>query len=339
MGAVVTTGWIETSGWMSEKKIPTLWIGERNIQMGSKNDIDIVLLYGYDKLERDYISALNDVGYNIIDASSQYSYFSSKYSGLSKYVQYEKNCFLRWLTIHELYGDEPIFHFDGDVVFNIIPEILNYRLGKFTFVLQGCPGICSISKPEWFDQYEAELQKLNQNIEHYSYLAWHERDGWELSKRKKWAGSRNREIIGSDQDFISHLIHTDRLIQDDPNKIVSSIPDMVLFQNPICIENDIEEVITKYIRIQGVDYINSKKVAFWHMQNDFTHYLRLILVMNHILNMPFKTPNPIKPATTKINYLFNYFNKRSKLLLYKALPRKKICETFFNHYDFSSFFI
>lgn len=338
MGNIVTTGWIETSGWLSEKKIPSLWIGERNIKLGSKNNIDIILLYGYDKLETDYLSALEDVGYNVIDASSQYGYFTNKFKRLAKYVTYERNCFLRWPIIHELYGDEPIFHFDGDVVFNTIPETLNSKLGRFNFVLQGCPGICSISKSEWYIQYENELKNLNENIEHYSSLAWKERMGWEISRRAKWAGTRNRPIIGSDQDFISHLIHTERLIQDDPGMITTSIPDILMFQNPICIQDDVEEPIINYVRNQGIDFINSKKVAFWHMQNDFTHYLRLILIVKHILKMPAGVPNPINLSNCQKDRVFRVIHENLETPLYKLLPRKKICEQFFNILDFSSFF-
>jgi hypothetical protein len=334
MNKIVTTGWIDQSGRISEEKVPSLWIGERNIELGSSNNIDLILLYGYDKLEKQYLSSLNEVGYTVIDASIPFSRLCRKFSKLSRFGPYERNCFLRWPLIHEIYSGESIFHFDGDIVFNIAPEELSSRLNQSTFVLQGCPGITSISNVKWLEQYQKELNSFSDDVFRYSAQAWKERSGWEKSQWKKWSGERHREIISSDQDLISHLIHTDRLLQDDPAAITKKVPDILMFQNPLCIRNDLGISIESYQRAGNIDYINRKRVAFWHMQNDFTNFLRQLLLLKYILRLPGKIPSPCEKNCRLYGKLIQKsFLHLNPLVQYK-ISRKKICELFFKKFDF-----
>jgi|GEM_PF-2092464 len=338
MSQIITTGWVKSSGWESESNIPTLWIGERNRLLGSDNNIDLVLLYGYDKLEKPYLSALSDCGYQVIDASLQYHKLCEKFKKLSQYVIYEKNCFLRWPIVNELYGGESVFHFDGDIVFNVTPEELNSRLGQKTFALQGCPGILSIQDQNWFEEYEKELLKFSTDIVSYSKQAWKERKGWIHSMKKKWAGARFREIIGSDQDLISHLIHTDRIIQDKPQEVMKKIPDMVMFSNPLYLFDNIEDPMICYKRQEAVDYINSKRVAFWHMQNDFTNYLRINLLLNYIPGYIGRIPNPLELSNNWKDRTLKRIHHQLEPHLQYRLPRGYICRHFFEAQDFSQVF-
>ena len=78
------------------------------------------------------------------------------------------------------------------------------------------------SHNHWFYVYKNELDKFVNDIEGYSKKAWEKRDKWEITFRTRWSGSRFRETIWSDQDFLSHLVHTGTIIQDSP--VVFEVP-------------------------------------------------------------------------------------------------------------------
>ena len=336
----VTVGWIKNDSITSERKIPYIWNGKRNIKLGSKNDIDIILLEGYNKLDETYINSLQNLGYSIVDASDIYNKYKIKYNVLNRFGDYEKKCFLRWLVINDLYGESPIIHYDGDVVFNCTPENLICRFGKFTFVLQGCPAFVSIRDTSWFEIYKKNLDKFTNNIEKYSANAWKQRQRWEQSFKYKWAGSRYRKIITSDQDLISHLIHIDELPQDNPHLIRWHNKDIILFENPLYFfVHNMDMAPFIYQRKNGVDYFNNKKVAFWHMQSSFTGYLKHIYILRYLLKLrKFKITNPLEGPDP---ILLNKF-KNTAILHYlgiiRNLDRIHICKYFFDKSDLSEVF-
>lgn len=336
----VTVGWINRSGGMSEHTVPTLWIGRRNIDLGSRNDIDLVILYGYEKMGQDYIANLEQTGYTIIDGSRLYQKYSKDYACLNRFGIYEKNCFLRWLILKDLYGGSSLIYYDGDIVFNEIPEILEKKFGRFTFVLQGCPAFVSIKNPSWLEDYKRNLDLFCNNIESYSSNAWKERRGWEKSLKDKWAGYRVRKIISSDQDLISHLIHTDRIIQDNTMVIKASCPDLILFQNPLYFfTHNLDLAPFYYNREQGIDFFNGRKVAFWHMQGAFIDYLRAAFILRYLFKIPVKVTNPLElENNTTFKKMYGKVNYKIRSSLHVVLDRLTICKIFFNIYDFSKVF-
>lgn len=259
-----------------EDWVPLCFMGERNLKMGFKNDFDILFLEGYELLPENYKSYLKGLGFSLHDVNHQYSDFNRNYKTLNRFTDYEKKCFLRWLVIQQYFTGEGIMHYDGDVLFNEDPGVLQRGLKGMTFVLQGCPALTCISDPAWFFDYQKQFAYFASDIERYSKDAWVKRDGWEKSEREKWAGSRFRHIISHDQDLISHLIHTDQIIQNKPEEVLGIMRFHIFFDNPLyihnCYSND-KELPFKYEREDGIDYLNGKRVAFWHMQGNFSHYL------------------------------------------------------------------
>ena len=86
---------------------------------------------------------------------------------------------------------------------------------------------------DWFEQYKKALDAFTNDIEGYSAQAWKQRDGWEITFRTRWAGSRFKKIISSDQDFLSHLMHTGQIKQDSIESIMFALKDYLAFQNPL----------------------------------------------------------------------------------------------------------
>jgi hypothetical protein len=336
----VVFGWINTNSILSENKIPTLWIGERNLKLGSKNDIDLVILDGFTNFTKDYLSQLENVGYNIINATNIFHTFSKKYSLLNRFGDYEKKCFLRWLVLENLYGDESVIHFDGDIVFNETPENLQKRFEKYTFVLQGCPALVSINNHNWYNQYVKNLNLFIDDIEKYSSDAWEKRTGWEISYRDNWAGSRYREIITSDQDLISHLLHIHDLPQEKPSTIIQKNQDIILFENPLYFfSHNMDCLPFDYKRLGLIDYFNEKKVAFWHMQSNFSYYLRLAYFWCYVLKFKIKIQNDLEKSNfSSMQNIQNLSLKYLSLPVTRKYSRLKLCQFFFETDDFHNVF-
>jgi hypothetical protein len=266
--------WCNTTTDEFESNIPLYFCGARNQKLAFEGTLDILFLSGRERLTEEYKQRLKAVGYQIHDVSAIYREFANKYTALDRFSDYEKKCFLRWPVIATYFAGEPITHYDGDVVFNESPAVIARALDGKTFVLQGCPALTVINDQSWFAQYRQQLNLFVNNIQAYSELAWKEREGWEISEREKWAGQRFREIISSDQDLLSHLIHTDRIIQGRPSDLLRDLQSYSVFENPLYLhgyENNLHGAT--YERISGVDYIAGKRVLLWHMQSEFTRYL------------------------------------------------------------------
>jgi len=336
----VTFGWINSSSSFSENNIPTEWIGKRNLKLGSRNDIDLIVLEGIDKYDKRYTDALENVGYTIVDATKNFHFFSNKYSALNRFGDYEKKCFLRWLVLEELYGNEPVIHYDGDIIFNEIPENLQKRFDKKTFVLQGCPAVASLHTHEWYDNYFRNLDLFINDIERYSSDAWDRRTGWEESWKNDWAGSRYRRIITSDQDLISHLIHVQDLPQESPATLIKDNQDLIFFENPLYFFSHNKEIAPFYYERKGlVDYFNNRKVAFWHLQGYFKEYLQRAYFWNYLLNRRIRIRNILEQSDQSyVRKIENSFLHWIGSPFTHRYSRLDLCRFFFETRDFHNVF-
>ena len=336
----VTFGWINTTSRISENNIPTAWIGKRNLKLGSKNDIVIIVLEGFENYDKNYTNALENVGYTLINATDIFQFFSKKYSILSRFGEYEKKCFLRWLVLEHLYGDEPIIHYDGDIIFNETPENLQKRFERLTFVLQGCPAVVSLNTHEWYDRYCRKLDLFVNNIEKYSADAWERRIGWEDSWKNNWAGSRYRKIITSDQDLISHLIHVHDLPQECPANILKKNNDLIFFENPLYFfTHNMESIPFVYKRKGLIDYFNDHKVAFWHLQGYFKEYLERAYFWNYLLKRKIRISNILeRTRQSRIQKFKDFCLYHMSISFTYKYSRLTICQLFFDHYDMSQVF-
>ncbi len=316
-----------------EKHVPLLFSGKRNLKLGFRNNIDILFLAGYDQLSERYRQDLSDTGYELHDVSSIYRDLEMKYPALNEFGEYEKKCFLRWPVISSYFPGESIIHYDGDILFNEDPEVIGRLLQGKTFVAQGCPALASISDQAWFTQYREQLDLFANDIRRYSERAWAERTGWEASELGKWAGQRFRQTISSDQDLLSHLIHTDRIVQDRPAEVLQSLDAYILFENPMYLhgyENDLHRAT--YERRDGIDYINGRRVLIWHMQSHFNEYLDKFMFKRKCLGRGSKRLSNDLEKKDVIYYLHDFF---VRYLRGKANSRLDVYRYFFEGDDFS----
>src|SRR5262249_24958194 len=140
--------WTNQDGASFEEKVPLLFLGNYLRERGSDQSFHIIFLDGYDRLSTKYLSELKNVGLNLVDFSSEFRRLSSAFPGLERFGRYELLCFLRWPALRQYLRQENIreqvFHIDGDVIFNALPQDIAVDVAGLTFVLQGCPAFVSI---------------------------------------------------------------------------------------------------------------------------------------------------------------------------------------------------
>ena len=266
--------WIAAGGGAAfAAAVPLAWVGRRNRALGYSNAIDVVLVEGFGELGDRAAAELRELGFVLHDAGALHRVHARRHPGLERFGAFLRNCFLRWLVLEEFFAGEPVLHLDGDVVFNECPATLARMFAGRTFVLQGCPALTAISDRGWYRQYAMELAAYERDVEAYSAQARAVRAGWEESFHLRWAGEWNGRLIASDQDLLSHLLHTGRLRQADPAAVAASVPDHVFFENPLIIGDLVPGRGLTYERRKSVDYLAGRRVGFWHMQTDWCRYL------------------------------------------------------------------
>ena len=195
---------------------------------------------------------------------------------------------------------------------------------NYTFTLQGCPAFLSITDYQWFDNYTRELDSFSADIEAYSDNAWKEREGWKTSHETRWAGSRLRKIISSDQDLISHLIHTYKIIQDDP-KVFCGQSNLYYAENPLYIHSHALLQLRKTERLKFTIagdscFIEDRKIAIWHFQSNFVRYINHFLLLQRMF-YPFSIPNELETSSMVTSMLKRVSRRRylGRLQIYEAL--------------------
>lgn len=282
-----------------ERSVPLLYNARRLRRMGSRAEATVLFLDGFDRLSPAYVGELAAEGFHVVDAAEGLREAEAAAPALRRFNRYEQLCFLRWLVLDGITAgsDGPVLHIDGDLVFGATPERVVASLAGRTLVLQGCPALTSIADRDWFAIYAEELARFCRDIDGYSAAAWAKRPGWEVSHRERWAGSRFREVIGSDQDLISHLIHTERLPQADPRELVAA-GDLYWAENPLYIHSHAELQLGRSSGLSfttegGSCFLDGREMAVWHMQSAFVRYLGRALALRR-LRWPGRFPNDLE---------------------------------------------
>jgi len=298
-----------------EANVPLRSMGQHLRMRGWANGILLLFLEGFSRFSLAYRRELSALGFQCVDLENDYHRLGEPFSNLRSFGSYEFNNFLRWLGVEYLIRRESLsptmIHLDGDILFNVSPTEVATDVKDLTFVLQGVPAFVVLGNYAWFESYRRELVQFNADPYMYSAKAWDERAGAEGSLYTKWAGRRDSPRIRSDQDLISHLIHTDRLPQDSPGKFVPHL-NFYYAQNPLYLnafaQMQFGRTWSLNLKVRdNTAYIESLPVALWHMQTDFSDYVRLAAAFRRA-HLPLRVPNPY----------------RSKRLRNQVMPRLKL---------------
>jgi len=338
----VIVAWCKTDYKGFEAQVPLKFIGERNNVLNYGNDVHVLFLSGYNNLSHFYKNSLKELGYHLHDVSLLFDELSARYTQLDRFGDYEKKCFLRWPLIQRYFEGEKIIHYDGDIVLNESLEKIARIVDGKTFVLQGCPAFTVISDLTWFEQYNTELDCFVRDIETYSADAWQQREGWEVTFKTRWAGSRFRKIITSDQDFLSHLMHTGKIKQSTVEEIAYAFKDYAVFQNPLVLHMYDESIPYSYTREKHVDYFTfkrmdvmnqvfKKRVLLWHMQSGFNFYTSKYILRKKYFKVIPAMRIPFHMSNTGFE---EYFNKKIARITHHT-SRLAVYNYVFKEHDFS----
>ncbi len=341
----VIIAWCNTDTHGFESHVPLKFVGQRNKKLGFSNDIHVLFLDGFLRLNDSYKTELTHLGYTLHDVAPVYQALAQKYVQLDQFGDYEKKCFLRWPAIEQYFPGEAIIHYDGDIVFNEDPAVIARLVASKTFVLQGCPAFTVVHDRVWFEQYRQQLDLFVKDINGYSKCAWQKRVGWEITFKTRWAGSRFREIITSDQDFISHLIHTGQIIQTPVEEVMLCLQDYIYFENPLFPHMYDDNFPYRYKRENGIDFFEAtridgqpvairKRVLFWHMQSCFNFYLSKFILRRMLLWPLLLTRLSFNVSSCGLEEKLNKFLRR----FLHHTNRLSVYRYFFEKKDFSGIF-
>jgi hypothetical protein len=339
---IVTAIWCNNNQDEIEKNFGLEFIGKHYQKLGIKLSTKLIFLSGMEKLEERYKSMLTDLGYSFIDASILFNQIAKQYSNLKIFGDYELFCFLRWLVFEKILEGEPFLHLDADIILNEHPQNFLNKVTGMTFVVQGCPAFSLINNHDWFLVYNQALNKLQSDVNGYSAQAWIERASWEITCNTHWAGTRYRRIISSDQDLISHLIHTKQLPQSPVVKIKIAWKDYLIYDSPLIFQYHSSILPLKYQRLNGLDFFSynrvdmpddkfTSQILFWHMHSYFTNYLAQFLSREKIWGRFARKIRLTSPLDEK-------HKKSWQKGLFVTTDRLQVYKRFFERGDFSAIF-
>ena len=298
--------------------------------------VDLVVMNSFERVNKVLRSEAEARGAIFHDASQITAELLKKYSALGRFGEFEHYCFLRWLVVNIVLRGESILHLDGDVVLNVsVPRFLP-SLERMNFVLQGCPGFAAISDPVWFNRYAEELGEFARDIDGYSLRAQGIRHEWSSVFRKQGLAESIRTPLGSDQDLISQLAYQGLLPQTSNDEVMHALSPFVVFENPLELDRYTPARPIRYERVQGEDRFNGSPVLLWHLQSDFTQYLRYHALTESLPAIALalgRLPSPLGAPSLKRKLI-------EQFIRYLRIPFSKriIFDRFFVRGDFEGIF-
>ncbi|MCC7271982.1 MAG: hypothetical protein IT561_04885 [Alphaproteobacteria bacterium] len=186
--------------------------------------------------------------------------------------------FLRWLVIAELFAGEPVLCYDGDIIHNVpLGDLGRACAGLTTTATSTC--FAAISDPAWFAAWEAALTALDADA-----------DGFMRGRGAPLAAA-GCDIRRSPEEMLAKLLIEDGTLRQDP--LPADFPYWIVPQ-PHFLPRLYAFVRTRgapaavpapmrYARTtQGVDTLNGRPVAFWHLQKPFLNQLSCLLAFREL---------------------------------------------------------
>ncbi len=195
--------------------------------------------------------------------------------------------FLRWLLIDRVFPGEPVLCYDGDIVHNVALDDLAQA---FQGITRTATSTCfaSIADPEWFRAWRRNLGLLDSDFS--GFLDRH-------LPGLKYGFDQMRS--SAEEYFAKFLIEAGELPHQEldhafPYWIVPQPQILPRLFNFVRIEGA-EHIPTPmhYERAQGIDRINGRPVAFWHMQKPFMSQLSALAILSR--NSRKSDPGAIPP--------------------------------------------
>lgn len=234
----------------------------------------VVFVGRCDLIPPDMMELLNST-FEVFDATARYESLGAEFPGIltacgGLYGMFGF-AFIRWLLIDQMFDGEPVVCCDGDVVHNLPLDDLS---DAFKGVTRTCTStaFAAISDREWFSSWKRNLKRLERDPA--DFFGIHLRS---LPKGLSQFNSSPEEYFAKFLIEAGELPHQE--LPDFPYWIVPQPHMLPRLFNFVRIAGP-EKVPTPmiYKRVDGIDFINGKPVAFWHMQKPFMSQLSALAI-------------------------------------------------------------
>jgi hypothetical protein len=285
-----TTLWCNTSEEAFKRSVPLDALGKSLLKSRSTYEFNLVFLEGLELLSKNYLDRLKGYGFKVIDYGKQFGGIIKRFADINNfYGTYERNCYLRWIALHQLIKSETnpptqFWHLDSDIILHTsLDELALDTKGK-TFMLQGCPVFVSISDMNWFNIYESELEKFNADIVGYSTSAENVKVFNGVNDLELCNDSQYSNPFVHDQDLIEFLVASRKIIQDQSKVVFTS--KYYYIQNLLAVQkwNGLQDGSSNMFRSNdeiGI-HIGKKIVPFIHYQNTFVEYANVYMFLQKL---------------------------------------------------------
>jgi hypothetical protein len=180
---------------------------------------------------------------------------------------------LRWLVVDALFESEPVACYDGDVIHSLPLRLIGAALDGQTGTATST-AFAAVSARSWFESWRRNLRSLDQDLEGF----------WQ-----RMAGATGFPRLpqlyrySAEEYFAKALIECGELPQDVEPELADCwllvqpqyLPRLYAYTRPP--GQCFVPTPMVYRRAGGVDYVNDKPVAFWHLQKPFLGMLGVAL--------------------------------------------------------------
>lgn len=226
------------------------------------------------------------------EISREYLSITNIFDGLYSIFPF---AFFRWILIDRLFGGDPVLCYDGDIVHNLGLDELSRAFQGLTRTATST-AFAAISDRQWFSIWAENLKHFDRDPN--AFLALHLprlRHGIEQFRHSP------------EEYFAKFLIESgalpnDELPEDFRCWLIPQPQNLPRLNNFVSTKthSSIQHPMD-YRRIDGVDFINSQPVAFWHMQKPFMSQLSCLAIFRELA--PQRDPGKIFP--------FNFYGRTS----------------------------
>ncbi len=248
-----------------ENTIPLEFNGRRLAQLGERNRIDVLVLRGYDGFSESYRGRLRELGYVLHDCqalthelAARFPTFADSYRNWGGIKHFG---LLRFLVIPRFFPNEDIISIDADNIFNAGFAEIEAAIGGELYFVGRSTSLCSIpSRSGFFDVFETHLLRAHDNPERYARkeMLLENADGFLDPNR----------FGGTDQGFVRHL-HSRGLIRIRDDTLLAG--NLIGINSWVNI-NRLGLGPYRYRRLDGIEYVNGRKVMVSHVSHDSWTY-------------------------------------------------------------------
>jgi len=272
---IVSTAWIDAT--LEEFELSVgLGLHAAHGRASAAAPLRVLVLDGFAKVTPAYAAHLATGHVLLEDASALLAASEARLPHLGQRVnRYETLCFLRWPVLREAMQGEPFLHIDLDLFlqpsFASVAAMLAGRSGTLN-----SPCFMAVSDRAWLDAWCAEIDTFD-------------RDPDTTEARLQWPGTPTRRRIGSDQNLLNALLKAGALT---PGNLGPLVHRYAAFGNPLTprFRGAAPPIVAS--RRDGLDHFDDRPVLFWHMQNNFAHFVGQFLLVEHQLRNQPNAPVP-----------------------------------------------